>query len=106
MENIKQLMANVDSYMTRLIEAVELIEAGDSPHSEGQFSFSFCFCVSLLRIQQIGASQMNKNPRQGRSGINNQSKRRNENIFMNFGTVHINTQQKILASYCESWFAC
>lgn len=59
MENIKQLMANVDAYMTRLIEAVEVIETGDFPHSEGQFFIFFC-------IQQIGANRMNENPRQGR----------------------------------------
>lgn len=44
MENIKQLMANVDSYMKKLIEAVELIETGDFPHSEGQF-FIFLFVL-------------------------------------------------------------
>lgn len=66
MENIKQLMANVDSYMTRLIEAVEVIETGDFPHSEGQFFIFFCFCAPVFRIQQIGANRMNENPRQGR----------------------------------------
>ena len=37
MEDIKQLLKNIDSYMAKLIELVELIEIGDFPQSEGQF---------------------------------------------------------------------
>lgn len=100
MENIKQLMANVDAYMTRLIEAVEMIESGDFPHSEGQFFIFFCSVPRYCVCSKSGRIGWMKIPAKVVSGINKQSERRSKNIFMNFGAVCINTQQKILANYC------
>lgn len=48
MENFKQIMANVDSYMLKLIEAVESIESNDFPHPEGQL-FAQIFPLSIVK---------------------------------------------------------
>lgn len=48
MENVKQIMSDVDAYMTKLIESIELIETGDFPHSEGQFFIRYFGCLLLI----------------------------------------------------------
>lgn len=101
MENIKQLMANVDSYMKKLIEAVELIETGDFPHSEGQF-FIFLFvlpryCV-FSKSERVGWMKI---PAKVVSGINKQKAEEEAKTFSWTSELcWVNTQQKILANYC------
>lgn len=48
MENLKQIMSNVDSYMLSLIEAVEPIQSNDFPHPEGQL-FAQTFLLAIVK---------------------------------------------------------
>lgn len=81
MENVKQIMLNVDSYMTKLIEAIELIETVDFPHSEGQFSIFpfYCFCLLLTN-----AEHKERNAKNFAKVESGSIAKKNENIFMNF----------------------
>lgn len=60
MENIKQLMSDVDAYMTKLIESIELIETADFPHSEGQFFIRYFVCHLIVAQKNSSRSYLDQ----------------------------------------------